>query len=585
MSQALPKITVIVPTRQRAHTLGDTLRSCVEQPEHDGYEILVSDNQSTDGTRELVEAINDPRIRYVRTPEFFSMEMSWDFALSHVESGYVVYMGADDALFPGAITMLQQVILETGAEAVRPLSADYDWDNFPVENTHQIARDYSIAPLKITWVKSAESLQHIANNLLAHQQVISELMPNVYHGCVHVDALRRHAKGNHVFQSKIPDFWSAIWVAASTEKYVLINRPATLIARSCSSNAVKQWYGDTKGDAESRHFWEQVDHPYEPELVKDSADPDITPALPLLIADQYLKVKKLGLPIPEISMPGLLKAIVKGAGRWADQRNYDSAIRTARNFASIQGLEKEAEELIRATPCRPRVTRRPTTYFDTAKQMYRVIDLKSFGATGGFSATVILTSLKKIHEEQREIRARLGLPDRPVAPKSLDECLWSLLAMTAAPHLSGTACLPVTNAGAATRQRLLSPPSRVTKLVGSPAEADGAPVALLAISESNLSSAGDCASVFLLASAETDASKPPAPGFLLSATLPVMVVAEEQMLIALHRWEQRLPGAGLKRRALDSLLRPIKAVLSRHLHHERDHLWHSGWVVQHWTRP
>ena len=59
-----PLFTVIIPTKDRAKYLFHTLRTCTIQ-DYDNLEIIVSDDGSTDNTREVVEeaASKDPRVR------------------------------------------------------------------------------------------------------------------------------------------------------------------------------------------------------------------------------------------------------------------------------------------------------------------------------------------------------------------------------------------------------------------------------------------------------------------------------------------------------------------------------------------
>ena len=61
-----PKITVIIPTRERCDVLESSLRTVTSQ-DYDNLEIIVSDNCSTDDTEGVVRRANDQRIRYVRT--------------------------------------------------------------------------------------------------------------------------------------------------------------------------------------------------------------------------------------------------------------------------------------------------------------------------------------------------------------------------------------------------------------------------------------------------------------------------------------------------------------------------------------
>ncbi len=69
---AMEKYTVIIPTRDRAETLEATLRTCLRQT-YPNFEIIVSDNCSDDNTKEIVDGLHDPRIRYINPGRRLSM--------------------------------------------------------------------------------------------------------------------------------------------------------------------------------------------------------------------------------------------------------------------------------------------------------------------------------------------------------------------------------------------------------------------------------------------------------------------------------------------------------------------------------
>lgn len=59
-------ISVVIPTYNRADSLSVVLRSLLDQTfEPQRYELLLCDAGSTDGTQELVEKLNDSRIRFL----------------------------------------------------------------------------------------------------------------------------------------------------------------------------------------------------------------------------------------------------------------------------------------------------------------------------------------------------------------------------------------------------------------------------------------------------------------------------------------------------------------------------------------
>ena len=61
----VPLVTIVLPTCNRAHLLGRAMGSVLAQT-HPDLELIVVDDGSTDGTREVVAGFADPRVRYLR---------------------------------------------------------------------------------------------------------------------------------------------------------------------------------------------------------------------------------------------------------------------------------------------------------------------------------------------------------------------------------------------------------------------------------------------------------------------------------------------------------------------------------------
>jgi len=117
MPNKKPFFSVVLPTLNRAHYLPLAIKSVLSQ-EFDDFELIVSDNCSSDNTEEVVRAVEDPRIRYVKTEKTFPMWKSWRFAFNHAIGEYITFLGDDDAHSPIYLSSLAKIIFERQAELV-----------------------------------------------------------------------------------------------------------------------------------------------------------------------------------------------------------------------------------------------------------------------------------------------------------------------------------------------------------------------------------------------------------------------------------------------------------------------------------
>lgn len=99
MPETTPRITVCLPTFNRAALLRDCLRSIVQQSRQD-IEILVGDNCSPDDTAAVVAGFDDPRITYVRRPQNIGAVPNINDLLTRSRGRYVVIAHDDDIYLP-----------------------------------------------------------------------------------------------------------------------------------------------------------------------------------------------------------------------------------------------------------------------------------------------------------------------------------------------------------------------------------------------------------------------------------------------------------------------------------------------------
>lgn len=108
-----PPLSVCIPTYNNADMIRDSISSVLKQTYTD-FELLVMDNCSTDGTREVVleQAANDPRIKYFRHSINMGMAANFNSALNAARGDYVLILSADDLLLPDCLKKLSDGMLE-----------------------------------------------------------------------------------------------------------------------------------------------------------------------------------------------------------------------------------------------------------------------------------------------------------------------------------------------------------------------------------------------------------------------------------------------------------------------------------------
>ena len=97
-----PLVDVIIPSRNGGKLLAEAIESvlCQTMPR---FRLVVVDNNSTDGTPELIRSFSDPRLEIIRHAVTHSLFENINFCLSVVRAPYFCLLHADDRLRPDYI--------------------------------------------------------------------------------------------------------------------------------------------------------------------------------------------------------------------------------------------------------------------------------------------------------------------------------------------------------------------------------------------------------------------------------------------------------------------------------------------------
>lgn len=278
-----PKITVIIPTRDRCDVLGASLRTVTAQ-EYDNLEIIVSDNFSTDNTKEVVRSANDVRIKYINTGERISMSHNWEFALSNVDdTGWVTIIGDDDGLLPGALNKIANIVTSTNIQAIRTSVCSYAWPSLQGTQFRQLR-----IPLRSGQElrKSRIWLEKVLSGVAPYTQ-----LPMLYNGgFVKMSVLQKiKSRCGSVYNSSNPDIYSAVAIASVIDRYIYSEEPAAINGASQHSTGTSHFSRKDKSVISPAHkFASENNIPFHEDIPLSDCG-RIPKSLQVMVYESYLQ--------------------------------------------------------------------------------------------------------------------------------------------------------------------------------------------------------------------------------------------------------------------------------------------------------
>jgi len=109
MTNTPPQVSIVIPTFNRAHFVGQAIDSALSQSV--ACEVIVCDHGSTDGTPEVVRGYGD-RVTYVRRERDFGPHFCWLEGVLHASGTFVHLQFDDDWLESTFIEACMEVMTE-----------------------------------------------------------------------------------------------------------------------------------------------------------------------------------------------------------------------------------------------------------------------------------------------------------------------------------------------------------------------------------------------------------------------------------------------------------------------------------------
>lgn len=292
-NKILPLFTVIIPTKDRADYLHQTLRTCILQ-DYENLEIIVSDDGSIDHTRQVVEefASKDSRVRYISPGANVGMWANFEFALRNIKPGFVMALGGDDGILPGGITAMNRILQETGSELLSWSAPSFIYPG--VKGASGQLALYANRGRVQTGVKKINSETFLRRQYETLHYLSDQESPMFYVKGVAstrlIDKVKARSADGRFYSCSTPDGYSGIVLAGEVDEYIHSNRPFTIYGVSPSSQGLNYLSDSGKSKVQSKDFFHKVRHmPMHAELASQPYSPLIT----LMTADYLLTTRDL----------------------------------------------------------------------------------------------------------------------------------------------------------------------------------------------------------------------------------------------------------------------------------------------------
>lgn len=308
--EKLPIVSIIIPQKDRAEYLYHTIRTCMIQ-DYPNLEILVSDDCSEDNSVEVVRELMkiDSRIKLFAHEHHLGMRDNFEYVLNQVKPGYVMALGGDDGLTPGAIWRMLDILQSTGTELLT-----WTPDLFYYAEEENGPNIICVKRWKRHIVKKLKSSDYLSKISRTFNYMTDDCPMFYVKGIASTELVNRvkSRTADHCFYScPTPDGFSGVVLAGEVEEYAFTNEPLSIIGSSPKSQGKNYHRNDEKSRKESEEFFK--DNSNRP-MHKELASQQYSPLVTLMTADYLLTARDLpGWPgrFPDLSYESLIKETFK----------------------------------------------------------------------------------------------------------------------------------------------------------------------------------------------------------------------------------------------------------------------------------
>lgn len=151
-----PLVSVIIPTYNRGRLILDSVNSVLNQT-YKNIELIVVDDCSTDDTKEIIESINDFRIKYIKLEKNSGACVARNSGIERATGEFIAFNDSDDLWIPEKICRQLDFLNKNNADIVLCKMECRTPENKFIHNFPNIEKDKQISFIELLKYNSAST--------------------------------------------------------------------------------------------------------------------------------------------------------------------------------------------------------------------------------------------------------------------------------------------------------------------------------------------------------------------------------------------------------------------------------------------
>ena len=161
--ELFPKVSIVLPAYNGAKYIRESINSCLNQT-YKNIELIIVDDDSTDGTQEIIKSYFDKRIKYIRNETNLGLANSLNRGFSYAKGDYLTWTSYDNLYLRNAIEMMAE-------ELEKYKNVDFIYANFyRIDEKGNI-----IAKTKVKSIKELDTDNCVGGCFLYKKKIYEEL--------------------------------------------------------------------------------------------------------------------------------------------------------------------------------------------------------------------------------------------------------------------------------------------------------------------------------------------------------------------------------------------------------------------------